>query len=174
MGIDKIELPKWLSDDIRRRRKAKKRDRIIKLFNFTINSTLIIIIAYTVLFLLAMKYTDVFAGETMTFENKIERVEVVKDKRIEATITAYSEIDSCHYENCIMASGNRAYIGAVACPREIELYTTVVVDGTPFVCEDRTDIKYNGRFDIFMGYGQNSYDKAIKFGKQERKVQILR
>lgn len=48
-----------------------------------------------------------------------------------ATVTAYSELDSCHYPGCPMASGKKAYIGAVACPRHIKLGTTVIISGLP-------------------------------------------
>jgi len=88
------------------------------------------------------------------------------------TVSAYSEFDSCHYENCIMASGKRAYIGAVACPREINLGTKVEINKTIYICEDRTALKFNGRFDIFMGYNQEAYDKAIQFGLQRLNVII--
>lgn len=87
-----------------------------------------------------------------------------------APVTAYSEIDSCHYPNCAMASGKRAYVGAIACPREIKLGTKVEIDGQDYTCEDRTAKYLNGRFDVFIGYGQESYDKAIIFGKQNKEI----
>lgn len=90
-----------------------------------------------------------------------------------AEVTAYSEIDSCHHKNCAMASGKRAYVGAVACPREIKLGTMVIIDNKPYICEDRTALTYNGRFDIFMGYGEDSYQKAKKYGIHEKDVKIL-
>ena len=81
------------------------------------------------------------------------------------TITAYSELDSCHYANCVMASGKRAYVGAVACPRNIKLGTKIYIDGFgELICEDKTALKFNGRYDIFMGYGEEAYKKAIAFG----------
>lgn len=91
---------------------------------------------------------------------------------LSAEVTAYSEIDSCHYENCLMASGNKAYIGAIACPRYLPLYTRVVIDDNPYICEDRVSKQYPNRFDIFMGYGKESYEKAIHFGNQKKQVQI--
>lgn len=84
-----------------------------------------------------------------------------------ATVTSYSELDSCHYPNCIMASGKRAYVGAVACPRDIPLGTKVTIDGSEYTCEDKTALRYNGRYDIFQGWGEEGHNKAIKFGKQE-------
>jgi len=104
--------------------------------------------------------------EALTYEK-------IREEPIIATITAYSSVETCEGD-CIMASGNEAYIGAVACPREIKLHTRVLIDNTPYICEDRTSIRFNGRYDIFLGYGQQSYAKAIKFGKQKRQVQVLR
>ncbi len=92
---------------------------------------------------------------------------------INAMTTAYSEFDSCHTgESCLMASGIKAYVGAVACPREIRLGTRVIIDNTPYICEDRTSIKYNGRYDIFMGYGEDAYNKAIQYGIRKKEVKI--
>ena len=99
-------------------------------------------------------------------------IEVYNDfKVIEADITGYSEFDSCHYKNCIMASGKRAYIGAIACPRDIKLSTRVSIDGKVYICEDRTSKVYNGRFDIFFGYGKESFEDAKNFGIKT--VQVL-
>lgn len=91
---------------------------------------------------------------------------------LNADVTAYSEIDSCHYENCIMANGVRAYVGAVACPRNIKLGTKVEIDGIMYECADRTAKFVDGRFDIFFGYGQESYDRAIQFGKKKSEIII--
>jgi len=86
-------------------------------------------------------------------------------------VTAYSEYDSCHTgESCLMASGKKAYVGAVACPRNIELGTKVLISGTEYTCEDRTSLTYDGRYDIFMGFGDEGYNKAIAWGN--RKLQI--
>ena len=101
-------------------------------------------------------------------------LENVPAKTIQAWVTAYSEIDSCHTgSSCLMASGNKAYIGAIACPRNIKLFTRVSVDGKIYTCEDHTALFIDGRFDIFIGYGQESYDKAIEFGKQPKRIEII-
>lgn len=89
-----------------------------------------------------------------------------------ATVTAYSELDSCHYPGCPMASGKKAYIGAVACPRHIKLGTTVIISGLPFTCEDRTAKRYDGRYDIFMGYGKQAHTNAIIFGKRTLTIEL--
>lgn len=88
--------------------------------------------------------------------------------------TAYSELDSCHYENCIMASGKRAYVGAVACPRDWKLGTKVLIEGVEYTCEDRYNRNLDDRIDIFMGYKQEAHEKAVQYGKQVKLVYIIK
>lgn len=84
-----------------------------------------------------------------------------------ASVTAYSSIDSCHTGvSCLMANGKKAHLGAIACPRSVKLGTRVTINGTTYTCADRTARWVDGRYDIFMGYGQEAYDAAIKFGNQ--------
>ena len=89
---------------------------------------------------------------------------------IQADITAYTDIETCG--DCIMANGEKAHHGAIACPREIPLYTKVKIDNIIYYCKDRTHKKYNGRFDIFFGYGKNAYKLALNFGKQKKEIII--
>lgn len=91
-----------------------------------------------------------------------------------ATITGYSAIESCHYAGCVMASGVPAYVGAVACPRKLALGTQVRIKGSLYTCEDRTALRYDGRYDIFFGYSQESYRKALVFGIQRLEVEVLK
>lgn len=79
------------------------------------------------------------------------------------TVTAYSEIDSCHY-NCLMASGKKAYVGAIACPRNWELGVKVLIEGEIYTCEDRYNKNLSDRIDIFQGYGLEAYQLAKEFG----------
>jgi 3D (Asp-Asp-Asp) domain-containing protein len=103
-----------------------------------------------------------------------KKLTVAKSLGSLATVTAYSEYDSCHTgSTCLMASGKKAYVGAIACPRKYKLGTRVVIDTTPYICEDRTATSVDGRFDIFYGYGQEAYDKAIQFGKQTKTITII-
>lgn len=105
-------------------------------------------------------------------EKKIEVYEVNKGEL--RTVTAYSEFDSCHYPGCVMASGKPAYVGAVACPRNLKLGTKVYIEEIGVLtCEDRTHIKYDGRFDVFMGYNDTAYYKAVNFGKKQLRVIYL-
>lgn len=98
---------------------------------------------------------------------------LIEGKQIQAVVTGYSAIESCTYENCIMASGKPAYKGAVACPRSIPLGTKVEILGKEFTCEDRTHPRYDGRFDIFYGYTQLDHDRAWRAGIKTTTVTFL-
>ena len=98
------------------------------------------------------------------------REEIIHLAGISMLITAYSEFDSCHYEGCKMASGKPAYVGAIACPRDWELGKQVIIEGITYTCEDRYNLNLEDRIDIFMGYGKDSYIKAINYGKQIKTV----
>lgn len=100
------------------------------------------------------------------------RMVVVVGKEGYAMVTAYSELDSCHNKDCLMASGKRAYVGAIACPRYLKLSTRVSIDGIIYVCEDRYSNKLSDRFDIFIGYGETSYESAKNFGIKQLPVVI--
>ena len=89
------------------------------------------------------------------------------------TISYYSAIDSCHTGiDCLMANGERAYVGAVACPRELELGTVVNIDGIDYTCADRTSLTYDGRYDIFLGYETKDYHEALARGLDQLRVII--
>ena len=92
---------------------------------------------------------------------------------VTAPTTAYSEIDSCHYANCVMANGERAHIGAAACPRKYDLGTKIAIDDKMYTCKDRTAKRVDGRFDLFQGYGTSSYKKAIEYGIKQKQVYII-
>ena len=95
------------------------------------------------------------------------------DTTISATVTSYSSVHSCSTKSCIMASGKSAYVGAVACPRKYKLGTKVKILGIVYTCEDRTARRFDGRFDIFQGYGKGAHKKAITWGIQVKKVIII-
>lgn len=91
-------------------------------------------------------------------------------------VTAYSELDSCHYpkgSKCLTASGKIAEVGMVACPRNLALGTKVELLGGIYTCEDRLVKRYDNRIDVFMGYNQEGYDNAKKFGKQKLEIEII-
>jgi|GEM_PF-1543414 len=89
-----------------------------------------------------------------------------------ATVTSYSSLDSCHYAGCVMANGKPAQVGYVACPRKLDLGTIVFIDGDEYVCGDRTAKRFDGRYDIFQGYGVGAHEKAIKFGIKKLQVHV--
>jgi hypothetical protein len=73
------------------------------------------------------------------------------DVYIETYVTGYNTVvQQTDDAPCISASG--AHIcgrrDVIACPRFLKLGTVVEVNGTRYVCEDRTAPKYNHRFDI--------------------------
>lgn len=93
-------------------------------------------------------------------------------EQFNATVTAYTAIETCG-TTCTMANGKRAYVGAAACPRRIPLGTWVNIDGIGIVvCEDRTALWTDGRFDVFIGYDQSAYQRALQFGKSVKLVTI--
>jgi 3D (Asp-Asp-Asp) domain-containing protein len=71
-----------------------------------------------------------------------------------------------------MSSGKKAYIGAIACPRDMELGVKVEIDGKEYICEDRYNKNLSRRFDIFFGYGEEAHRKALEFGVKEMSVII--
>lgn len=98
-----------------------------------------------------------------------------------ARVTAYSEIDSCHYPTkgggCLTASGYVAKNGvSVACPYNIELGTQIEIAGKEYKCHDRTahwvQNELGETYDIFVGYGKEAHQKAKQFGSQNLKVKI--
>jgi len=68
----------------------------------------------------------------------------------------------------IMASGNKVYEGAVACPRDIPFGTIVEIDEYIYICEDRTHLRYDGIFDILMF----SREEALNWGKQIKEIKL--
>lgn len=90
-----------------------------------------------------------------------------------ATSTAYSSVETCVNTDCIMANGKKAHIGAVACPRVIKLGTQVRINGLTYICSDRTAKRYDGRFDIFWGFGYEAYRQALVYGIKQIQVEIL-
>ena len=59
----------------------------------------------------------------------------------------------------------------IAAPRNIPLGSIAIIDGKSYVCEDRTNIKYNGRFDIFIS---GTREQALQLGRQTNNVTIIR
>jgi len=89
-------------------------------------------------------------------------------------ITGYSEKDSCHYENCLMANGLPAQYGYVACPRYLPLGTKIQIEGLgEFICGDRYSKYLSERFDVWFGYGEKNYRRAVNWGVRQLPVKII-
>lgn len=105
---------------------------------------------------------NLFIPKHQTWYVEIETIE-------EATITAYSKAETCPDRPCINAFGRTPDAGySIACPRRIKLGTRVVFGSRRSVCDDRTAIRFDGRFDIHV----DSYKEALAFGKQKADVTI--
>jgi len=95
-----------------------------------------------------------------------------------AVVTGYSSKDSCHYpvaEGCLTASGKIAREGMVACSYLHPFGTEFLINGKLYVCEDRyatwlDRMRGLETVDIFMGYGEEAYGIAKKFGRKELTV----
>jgi len=110
------------------------------------------------------------------YENQLAQSDVSpfswKRYRTLATITAYSEMETCPNRDCITASGEIARRGVMACPSWIPFGTPIELDGTIFRCADRTHSRYNGRYDIWVGYGWDNYKKALEWGLRQKEIII--
>jgi hypothetical protein len=93
---------------------------------------------------------------------------------MQAIITAYSELDTCHNRICITASGYHPFEYSAACPRKIPLMTHIKIDGQEYICTDRTAKKYDGRYDLWQGYGKQGSIHAKQFGIKKKSVIILK
>ena len=70
-----------------------------------------------------------------------------------ATIYAYSsEVEQTDSDPYTMASGNKVYDGAIACPEFVAFGTKVEVKEKMYTCEDRMGERYRNKnyFDIWM------------------------
>jgi 3D (Asp-Asp-Asp) domain-containing protein len=83
----------------------------------------------------------------------------------------------CHCKKCcgaalgITADGSRVRPGIIAAPRNVPFGTRVVVEGVgAFVVRDRTALRYDGRWDIYMP----THWSAVQFGKKEKNVYVLK
>ena len=89
-----------------------------------------------------------------------------------ADITFYTPWETCpggEASLCTNAAGKRPTEGiSIACPRRYRLGTKIRAFGGDFICDDRTALKYDGRFDIFIA----DYALAKEIGIQETEVLI--
>lgn len=80
---------------------------------------------------------------------------------IEAIVTAYILKGT-------MANGEQVHLGSVACPRNIQLGTEVIIAGKKYTCHDRKAWYKDGEFDIWM----TSKAQAKLWGVRKLKVTI--
>ena len=91
--------------------------------------------------------------------------------KVRATITGYS---SCPEETddtpFITASGSRTRLGVIACPKYYGFGQILRIDGEYYVCEDRMNVRYPHRFDIWFP------DKisAINWGIKSKVIEIIK
>lgn len=90
------------------------------------------------------------------------------------TFTAYtsSTVETDSYPST-MASGNKVYVGAIACPSAYEFGTRIRILGMGlYTCEDRMARRHRRkkhRFDIFM----QSRKAAIEFGVRKLPYEVV-
>ncbi len=85
--------------------------------------------------------------------------------------TAFSDTVTAYCDGTVTAAGTRPRAGiTIAGPRRIPLGTWVEIGGHRYRVEDRTHKRFDGRWDIYMTDRQ----EALKFGKQELKVKVLK
>lgn len=163
----------WLLSPLKyqRRYKHRKKTKLNKDMKPTVSDYLIPIFATLLIILGTILFFIWASGQVSEMIELSETETITKTIYFDvAPITAYSSIDSCHYPNCIMANGQPAHKGSVACPRDIPLGTKIKIGDTIYTCKDRTAKYLNGRYDIFMGYGRNAHQKALEFGIQKMVV----
>ncbi len=69
-----------------------------------------------------------------------------------------------------MANGKYPQVGSVACPRNIHLGTRVRIENIVYSCDDRTNLRYNSRFDIFS---TGTKQEMMRWGKKRLNVKVL-
>lgn len=108
--------------------------------------------------LLALTYTVAHAQNVsretiLVTENagSTPKVEEPAYKVVNALVTGYNTTpEQTDASPCIAASGKNicGRKDVVACPRGIKFGTKVEIRGKEYTCEDRTNARYNGRFDV--------------------------
>jgi len=96
-------------------------------------------------------------------------------KAVQAIVSFYSKAETCPDRECITASGSIAKAGnTIACPREIPLGTVVDLQGSRYICSDRTHYRFNGRYDVFTGDTEQAWVMAKNYGLQKHLIKIYR
>lgn len=126
---------------------------------------------YAILITLALVFLALLFSsitETLTYSTPKDTNEYAY-----AEVTAYSpRVQETDDDPLTMASGNRVYEGAVACPEFLELGTYVKIAGKIYKCEDRMNARYRNshHYDIFMW----NTEQALEFGRKPMLVTIIK
>ena len=89
-----------------------------------------------------------------------------------AYITKYT-LQETGFNDGIMASGKKVYVGAVAVSdRTISLGSKITIDNKQYTVEDRTAQWIHNRQGLTVDIFSNNYQEALKFGKQLKTVII--
>jgi len=87
-----------------------------------------------------------------------------------AICTGYCACKTCTPGHGVTASGNTPVAGrTIAGPRIFPLGSTVVIRGHTYTLQDRTALRYDGRFDIYFA----RHADALKFGRQTNTVTVI-
>ena len=76
------------------------------------------------------------------------------------------------YETKSISTTTIEYIRIIACPKKYPFKTIVEINETKYICLDRMSLKHPDRFDIYMGQGEEAYNKAMNFGIQELTIKV--
>ena len=94
-----------------------------------------------------------------------------------ATITYYCACAKCTPRPVQpTAIGTKPIVGkTIAAPRWVPLGTKVFISGIGWrVVHDRTALRFNGRWDVYVGADRAAHRKALKLGKQKTYVRFER
>lgn len=105
--------------------------------------------------------------------NETFSIETKEKETIIAEVTGYLLVEwETDDDPCIIASGLNACEvekNIVACPRKYPFGTKVLINGVIYTCEDRTNLKYDGAFDILF----KTEEEMNNWGKRILPVTIL-
>lgn len=86
---------------------------------------------------------------------------------IVAEVTGYSsEEDQTDDTPHLTAAQTAVRDGVIACPRHIPFFTIVEIEGKQYSCEDRMNLKYPDRWDIWF----SSEVEALEFGIKKQLI----
>jgi len=156
------DIPEWLRYDMKRRSAKRLAERRAKLARKVRGVVIGALIALTLGAILLQPYEltyerpdyvipDPCGLEVVICEGEEIPYIDVSSKTVYAHVTWYNTVpEQTDSTPCIAASGDNicGRDDVVACPTYLPLGTIVEIDGKDYTCLDRTNTKYNGRYDI--------------------------